>query len=144
MGMEQLNAINERIHQLHQQATEQARKAGPSDESDPPSASGQDKTESENAETASVGSAEVSENKGRVLFDATACPQDIAYPTDLDLLNEARKKSEDLIDILYKPDLLPLKPRTYRRKARKDYLNLAQKRNKSKKAIRNGVRKQLG
>jgi hypothetical protein len=88
-------------------------------------------------------SAEVQQNKGRVLFDATACPQDIAYPTDLDLLNDARKKSEALIDLLYKPGLLPLKPRTYRRKARKDYLNLAQKRNKSKKAIRNGVRKQL-
>ena len=26
-------------------------------------------------------------NKGRMLLDATACPQDIAYPTDLGLLN---------------------------------------------------------
>jgi hypothetical protein len=31
---------------------------------------------------------------------ATACPQDIAYPTDLDLLSDARQKSEELIDIL--------------------------------------------
>jgi len=30
------------------------------------------------------------ENKGRVIFDATACPQDITYPTDLNLLSEAR------------------------------------------------------
>lgn len=29
-------------------------------------------------------------NRGRVIYDATACPQDIAYPTDLDLLSDAR------------------------------------------------------
>ena len=40
-------------------------------------------------------------HKGRVLLDATACPQDIAYPTDLDLLSKACKISEGLIDILY-------------------------------------------
>ena len=36
------------------------------------------------------------EHKGRVIFDATACPQDIAYPTDLNLLNDAREKLEEL------------------------------------------------
>ena len=29
-------------------------------------------------------------NKGEVIYDATVCPQDIAYPTDLGLLNKAR------------------------------------------------------
>lgn len=38
--------------------------------------------------------------QGRLLMDATVCPQDIAYSTDLNLLNDARKKSEELIDIL--------------------------------------------
>lgn len=42
-----------------------------------------------------------SENKGRVIFDTTACPQDIAYPTVLNLLSDAREKSEQLINILY-------------------------------------------
>lgn len=41
-------------------------------------------------------------NKGEVLYDATACPQDIAYPTDLNLLNTAREISETLIDTLHK------------------------------------------
>jgi len=82
-------------------------------------------------------------NKGRIIFDATACPQDIAYPTDLDLLSDARKKSEELIDKLYSPALLQKKPRTYRRIARKLYLNTAQKRNKSRKQIRKAVGSQL-
>ncbi len=40
-------------------------------------------------------------NRGTALMDATACSQNIAYPTDLNLLNDAREKSEMLIDILY-------------------------------------------
>ena len=75
--------------------------------------------------------------------DATACPQDIVYPTDLNLLNDARKKSEELIDVLYKPHLHLTKPRTYRKVARKDYLHTAQKKVKSKKEIRKALRKQL-
>lgn len=82
-------------------------------------------------------------NKGRVIFDATACPQDIAYPTDLDLLSDARKKSEELIDKLYRPALHQKKPRTYRRIARKLYLKTAQKKNKSRKQIRKAVVIQL-
>jgi len=61
-------------------------------------------------------------NKGRIIFDATDCPQDIAYPTDLDLLSDAGKKSEELIDVLYTPALHEKKPRTYREIGRKLYL----------------------
>lgn len=82
-------------------------------------------------------------NKGRIIFDATACPQDIAYPTDLDLLSDARKKSEELIDKLYSPELHEKKPRTYRRIARKLYLKTAQKKNKPRKQIRKAVGSQL-
>ena len=78
-----------------------------------------------------------------MIFDATACPQDIAYPTDLNLCSDARKKSEELIDKLYNPELHASKPRTYRKIARKEYLETAQKRNKSKKEIRQAVKKQL-
>jgi len=84
-----------------------------------------------------------SENKGRVIFDATACPQDIAYPTDLDLLSDARVKLEHMIDRYYDSTLHTEKPRTYRKIARKVYLNTAQKRNKSRKVIRKSVRQQL-
>ena len=84
----------------------------------------------------------ISTNAGTLLMDATVCPQDIAYPTDLDLLNDAREKSEELIDILHRPHIVP-KPRTYRQTARKIYLKTAQKKKKTKKEIRSAIRQQL-
>lgn len=76
------------------------------------------------------------ENKGKLLMDATAVPQDITFPTDLKLLNAARKKSEELIDILYNPSLHgDTKVRTYRELARKDFLNTAKKKKKTSKEI---------
>jgi transposase, IS5 family len=83
-------------------------------------------------------------HKGQLITDATACPQDIAYPTDLNLLNDAREKSEEIIDIAYDPQYHQKKPRTYRNVARKYYLKTAQKKIKSKKEIHNAVKKQLG
>jgi hypothetical protein len=83
--------------------------------------------------------------KGKIILDATACPQDIAYPTDLDVLNEAREKSEELIDILYAlfKDKIGVKPKTYRELARTNYLKTAQKKHKTKKEIRRAVKGQL-
>lgn len=40
-------------------------------------------------------------NQGQLLIDATCAPADIRYPTDLDLLNDARKASEAILDTLY-------------------------------------------
>jgi IS5 family transposase len=86
-------------------------------------------------------------NKGELIVDATACPQDISYPTDLNLLNDAREKSEELIDILYGKIKLAeeqrSKPRTYREIARKEYLKVAQKKHKTNREIRHSLRKQL-
>ena len=81
-------------------------------------------------------------NKGSLLMDATACPQDIAYPTDLNLLSDAREKSEELIDYL-QVSLTTPKPRTYRQTARKQYLRVAQKKKKTRQEIRKAVRQQL-
>jgi hypothetical protein len=81
--------------------------------------------------------------RGKMIIDATVCPQDIAYPTDLNLLNGARKKSEELIDMLYAKALHGKKPRTYRRKARKLYLAEALKRKSTARAIRKANGKQL-
>jgi hypothetical protein len=90
-------------------------------------------------------SAGTTEHGGTVIFDATACPQDIACPADLDLLPEARQIAERLTDKLHVPDLHGAKkPGTYRKVARKACLSLAQKKNKSKKAIRSGIGKQSG
>lgn len=81
--------------------------------------------------------------KGELLMDATVSPQDIAYPTDLNLLNEARKHTEEIIDALNEQGVFEKKPRTYRRIARKEYLKVAQNRNPSRKTVRKGVGKQL-
>ncbi len=48
-------------------------------------------------------------------MDATCVPADIRNPTDLNLLNETREKTESNIDILYEPLKGVIdKPRTYR------------------------------
>lgn len=80
--------------------------------------------------------------KGSLLMDATVCPQDIAYPTDLDLLSDARQKSEELIDVL-QVGLTTPKPRTYREIARKKYLKTAQKKKKTKKVLKAAIKAQL-
>ena len=126
LGMDQVNAINERIVSL------KAKFESQQDDAPQP----EDKDSSEDNDHGQ-------DNKGRLIFDATACPQDIAYPTDLDLLSGAREKTEQLIDKLYHPQLHKQKPRTYRQVARKRYLQTAQKKNKSKKVIRRAVGSQL-
>lgn len=83
-------------------------------------------------------------NKGKLQVDATVCDAYIKYPTDLNLLNESREKAEELLDKLVKVLSIKIKPRTYRRVARKAYLNIAKKKNKSLKLIRQGLRQQLG
>lgn len=83
-------------------------------------------------------------NKGQLILDATCVPADIHYPTDVRLLNEAREKLEDIIDTLHQPDIgKKIKPRTYRKEARKNYLSLEKQRKKRTKAIRKVIRKQL-
>jgi len=83
-------------------------------------------------------------HKGKLLVDATCTPADVAYPTDLNLLNEAREKTEAMIDAMHEPLIGQKdKPRTYRKKARKDYLEVAKKRGSGKNKIRKAVSKQL-
>jgi len=76
--------------------------------------------------------------------DATCTPADIRYPTDLSLLNEAREKTEGIIDLLHESrEGKEKKPRTYREQARKEYLKVAKKRKPNAKTIRKGIGKQL-
>jgi len=84
-------------------------------------------------------------NRGKLIVDATCTPADITYPTDLKLLNEAREKTEEIIDKMHEPLVgLKKKPRTYRQKARKDYLAVAKQKKPGSKKIRKAIRKQLG
>lgn len=84
-------------------------------------------------------------NQGILILDATCAPADIKFPTDLGLLNEGREKLEEMIDALHEArDGQGVKPRTYRKKARKDYLKVAKQKQPSVKKIRVAIRKQLG
>jgi IS5 family transposase len=86
-----------------------------------------------------------SSNKGKLLVDATCAPEDITFPTDMKLLNKAREHSEQIIDELHKH--MPqgtMKPRTYRRKARKEFLSVSKSRRVRKNKLRKSIRKQLG
>jgi len=82
-------------------------------------------------------------NKGKLLVDATVAEQAVRYPTDINLLNEAREISEQLIDELYGLSNQNRKPRTYRQKARRQYLAIVKKRKQSIKERRRGNREQL-
>ena len=130
LGMDNVNAINEKIVSLRNQPNINEKDEGTRKKDN------EEQKETNNNDPCPA-------NKGKVIFDATACPQDIAYPTDLDLLSCSRDKSEELIDILYNPSLHTHKPRTYREVARKRYLQTAQKKNKSRKEIRKAVGSQL-
>jgi transposase, IS5 family len=83
--------------------------------------------------------------QGKLLMDATCTPADITYPTDLKLLNEAREKTEEIIDTMHAPFIgKRKKPRTYRQRARQDFLAVAKQKKPLLRKIRQAIRKQLG
>ncbi|HKK88776.1 MAG TPA: IS5 family transposase [Saprospiraceae bacterium] len=85
------------------------------------------------------------QNKGTLKLDATVAPQNITYPTDVKVLSECRLKSEQLIDKLYevRKSLWKKKPRTYRRKAQKQFVVYSKKRRKNHKDNRKMQKKQI-
>ncbi len=105
----------------------------------------QSETESEGNKTKEETKVEEPQNKGKVIFDATCAPADISYPNDLGVLNQTRKQTEKIINSLHKnrKNKLDKKPRTYKKKARRDYLKVAKKRRPSRKERRNAIGKQL-
>ena len=80
-------------------------------------------------------------NSGTLIVDATCAPSQIKYPQDTALLNEARELTETLIDELHTTG--SKKPRTYRKRARKDYLSIVRNRKPGAKKIRKAIGKQL-
>lgn len=81
-------------------------------------------------------------NSGTMIVDATCAPSQIKYPQDTALLNEARENTEAFIDALHIRGTK--KPRTYRKRAHKDYLAFARSRKPNAKKIRKAIGKQLG
>lgn len=123
-SLEELGGINEAIFQAEKDAQIKPAELSADDNEEPPAQGG---------------------NKGKLLIDATCAPADIRYPTDLSLLNEAREKTELIIDRLFEPlKGQQKKPRTYRQKARRQFLASIKKRNRSPKKTRKAVGQQLG
>jgi hypothetical protein len=85
------------------------------------------------------------QNQGQLIVDASCTPADIRYPTDLSLLNQAREHTEQIIDALYEQVRAQgvQKPRTYRRKARQQYLHIAKQRQATRKARHKAVGQQV-
>jgi hypothetical protein len=81
-------------------------------------------------------------NKGMMIIDATVTPADIRHPQDLSLLDEARRDTEKIIDILHKT-VGGKKPRTYCKKARIQFLETIRKRRKEPKQIHKAIGQQL-
>ena len=80
--------------------------------------------------------------QGTLILDATCAPQNITYPQDTNLLNEAREDLEDTIDYICVTNGLK-RPRMYRNNARKDYLNFAKSKKRTAKKIRQAIKQQL-
>ena len=138
LNLEILSKINEIIvlHKIRHEEVEQKTLKENEEEEPPEKEEESVDIVAKEQETAIPQEAPLPENKpkGKLLIDATVVPQNVTFPTDLKLLNAARKKSEELIDKLYKPSLHGHpKVRTYRQIAHKVFLNAAKKKQKSTK-----------
>ncbi len=134
MGEQVLREINEII------AVEAAKSTPDSDRDDEPKSGRKSKGK---RTTKRHSTSEEDPNQGVLLLDATCAPADVAYPTDLNLLNEAREKLEEIIDTLHAPQIgRARKPRTYRDQARKEYLAVAKQRRANGKVICRAIGKQ--
>ena len=126
-SLEQLSQINEELVLVEQATATQEDESSSSEEED------------------SDGSPSSKGNSGKLVVDATCIPADIRYPTDISLVNEAREKSEQIIDILFEPlKGSKRKPRTYRQKARRHFLAYSKSRKRPARQTRKVLGQQLG
>jgi hypothetical protein len=139
-----INQINEWLVQSDQPATQETdeKKNHPNHQDPKPPSGPSGKSDSLTPSDVKSGKLE---NKGKLLLDATCTPADIAYPTDVSLLDQARQKLEKIIDRLYHPirEQFGVKPRTYRKKAHRAYLAIAKQRRPGPEKRRKAVKKQL-
>ena len=126
-----LNEVNEKIAISSKKETPKDY----NDHNDPPSSSGSTGEPTDSDEGVDC------KKSGKLILDATCTPADIQYPTDARLLNEAREKLEEIIDVLHKPEQgSRKKARTYRQKAHDSYIAFTKLR-KPKPAV---IRKMKG
>lgn len=86
---------------------------------------------------------DVKKNFGELFLDASVADQEIRYPTDVNLLNDARLVTEECIDELHQVFDSKTKPRTYRVNAEKEFKTFIKKRRPSKKYIKQTIKSQL-
>jgi hypothetical protein len=140
---EALKAINEEICRAAKEA--ENKKNNNDSKPGPPSGGNKVAVEESTTSEGKASSFEIyQENQGKLILDATCAPADIRYPTDISLLNEAREKLDNIIDVVHKTLGKPgRRPRTYRQIARKTYLSIVRNRKPGRKAIRKAIGKQL-
>lgn len=150
LGLETMKQINELICQMQPTENKQEKDDKGSDDEQKPGNSQNDSHQSQSSKGDRKKESKPKVNeaghilKGKLILDATCAPADMRYPTDLSLLNEGREKLEAMIDTLHAPLCGEVrKPRTYRQRARKNYLSVAKCRKNSMKKLRKAVGKQL-
>lgn len=135
LSAEVVNCFNEKVIELAR------RDASPEDDP-PPDDGGKPDFDTSSSEP---------KNAGTILMDATCAPSDIKYPTDLNLVNDARELTENIIDQLRKQQATPLpRPRTKPQICRKRYLEIIKhpkcgvaKRRSALRFLLNAVRRNL-
>ena len=81
-------------------------------------------------------------NKGTLIMDATCAPANITYPQDIKLCNEAREKTEEMVEAMHERGDGE-KPRLDKQKARREYLKVAKSKKRTGNALRKAIKKQL-
>lgn len=113
------------------------------DDPQPPTARPTPAPDTQEASSARVPPAK--SNRGKLIADATCAPADIRYPTDVSLLNEAREKTDEIIDKLHASLVgRQPRPRTYRVKARRRFVAFAKRKQPVRRSIRRARKQQLG
>jgi hypothetical protein len=146
-GEEGMQRMGEAIAIASLQESEAAAEE-PTDDASDPSTVGNSSMLTSCATTTSCGTTEPAEsaaNCGQLIADASCAPADIRYPTDVSLLNEAREKTDEIIDELHAPLVgKEPRPRTYRVKARRRFVAFTKKKKPGRRAIRQAKKQQLG
>ena len=83
-------------------------------------------------------------NQGQLIVDATCAPADIRYPTDVSLLNEAREKTDEILDEWHAPWVgKQPRPRTYRLQAGRRFVAFTKHKKPARQKIRQAKKQQL-
>jgi len=81
-------------------------------------------------------------NNGTLIMDTTCAPANITYPQDINLCNEAREKTEKMVEAMHERGK-DEKPRLDKQKARREYLKVAKSKKRTGSILRKAIRKQL-